>query len=399
MKISISNIGRTASMVSALQNEQSTLSKLSEQLSTQKRNTNLTDYTASEALNLINLQASATQKEAYINIITSVNNNLSIYDATLTDLENIATQAQSLANGNANYSAEIALNIGVQAANYLKSVTVDLNQNINGRYLFSGTRYTTPPVQDLSTLPAATLTTAAVASPLVPAYDTAATLYFSVSGQAITMNGTAGAGQEASMTVDGVTYTHTVLTTDTPTTIMTALGVQLTAAGVPYVQAGPTITIGGGHTIDDWDVETTSAASYVTDHAKIDNGYTIDYGITSNNEAFQKLVAGLRYLQTAGSATDAATYQANMTQAASLLGDALTSMQTLHTTVANNMGVMTTQKKMQETSIDNLANQVLDIQQVDITQVSAEITMLETLLQASYSATGGILKMSIISYL
>ncbi len=399
MKISISNIGRTASMVSALQNEQSTLSKLSEQLSTQKRNTNLTDYTASEALNLINLQASATQKEAYINIITSVNNNLSIYDATLTDLENIATQAQSLANGNANYSAEIALNIGVQAANYLKSVTVDLNQNINGRYLFSGTRYTTPPVQDLSTLPAATLTTAAVASPLVPAYDTAATLYFSVSGQAITMNGTAGAGQEASMTVDGVTYTHTVLTTDTPTTIMTALGVQLTAAGVPYVQAGPTITIGGGHTIDDWDVETTNAASYVTDHAKIDNGYTIDYGITSNNEAFQKLVAGLRYLQTAGSATDAATYQANMTQAASLLGDALTSMQTLHTTVANNMGVMTTQKKMQETSIDNLANQVLDIQQVDITRVSAEITMLETLLQASYSATGGILKMSIISYL
>jgi len=399
MKISISNIGRTASMVSALQNEQATLSKLSEQLSTQKRNTNLTDYTASEALNLINLQASATQKEAYMNIITSVNNNLSIYDSTLTDLENIATQAQSLANGNPNYTADLAMNMGVQATNYLKSVTVDLNQNINGRYIFSGTRYTTQPVQDLSSLPSATLSTSVVSDPLVPVYDSAATLYFSVSGQAITMNGAAGAGQEALMTVDGVTYSYTVLTTDTPTSIMTAFGVQLTAAGVPYVQAGATITIGGGHTIDDWTVETSSAASYVTDHAKIDAGYTIDYGLTSNNSAFQKLVSGLRYLQAAGNASDAATYQTNMAQAASLLGNALTAMQTMHTTVANNMGVMTTQKEMQEKSIDNLANQVFDIQQVDITQVSAEITMLETLLQASYSATGGILKLSIISYL
>ncbi len=399
MKVSISNIGRTASMVSALQAEQSTLTKLSEQLASQKRNTDLTDYTASEAMSLVNLQASATQKEAYLNIISSVSNNLSIYDTTLTDLENIATQAQSLANGNPNYSADIALNVSVQATNYLKSVSVDLNQNINNRYLFSGARYTTQPVQDLSQLPAATLSSTLVTAPTVPVYDVAASLYFSVAGQAITMNGAVGTGQTASMTVNGATYTHAVLPADTPATIMADFSAQLTAAGVAHTLAGPTITVGAGSTINAWGVPTTNAASYVEDHAKVDTGYTVDYGITSNESSFQELIAGLRYLQAAGNATDAATYQANMSQAASLLTSALSHMQTLHTTIANNISIMDTQKKAQANSLNSLADQVYDIQQVDITQVSAEITALEALLQASYSATGGILKLSIISYL
>ena len=66
---------------------------------------------------------------------------LSIYDTTLTDLEEIASQAQSLANNNPTYGEDIALNVGTQTTSYLKSVTVDLNQEINGRYLYSGSRY------------------------------------------------------------------------------------------------------------------------------------------------------------------------------------------------------------------------------------------------------------------
>ncbi len=396
---SISNLGRTASMASALQAEMSTLTKLSEQLSTQKKHTNLTDYTASEALTLINLQASATQREAYLNIITTVNNNLSIYDTTLTDLESIAMQAQSLANGNPNYTANIAMNIGVQATNYLKSVSVDLNQNINGRYIYSGTRYTTQPVQDLSQLPAATLSTTTVTNPAVPVYDTSATLYMSVAGQAITINGSAGTGQVATMTINGVDYTHSVLATDTPTTIATAFGTQLTAAGIPYVQTGATLTIGAGNTINGTGVATSNAASYVTDHARVDTGHDISYGITSNDPAFQKLIAGLRYLQAAGNATDETAYKTHMTQASSLLSEALNDLQVMHTTIANNIGIMSTLKKAQEKAIGTLADQVFNIQEINVTQVSAEITSMETMLQASYAATGGILKLSIVNYL
>ena len=74
-------------------------------------------------------------------------------------------------------------------------------------------------------------------------------------------------------------------------------------------------------------------------------------------------------------------------------------MQNLHTIVANNINVMTTQKEAQKAALTTLTDRVSNIQQVDTTQVAAEITSLEAILQASYSATGSILKMSIVNYL
>jgi flagellin-like hook-associated protein FlgL len=240
-------------------------------------------------------------------------------------LEEIASQAQSLANNNPTYSADIALNVVTQTNSYLKSVSVDLNQSINGRYIYSGARYNTQPVQDLSILPDSTIP--------VPA--------------------------------------------DVPTTEP-----NLPSYDAEYV-----------------DASSTSTAAYATDRATIDTGYVVDYGVNSNNSAFQQLAAGLRYLQAAGNATDAATYKSYMTQASAMLASAVASLQTLHTSVANNMNTMTSQKEAQKTAISNLTEQVMDIQQVDTTQVSVEIVSLEALLQASYSATGSILKMSIVNYL
>jgi len=321
----VSNLSVIQSLTAALQQQKASLATLSEQLASSKKYSNLTDYTASEARTLINLQASATQKQAYINVITTVSTNLSVYDATLTDLEEITSQARSLANNNPTYSADVALNVVTQTNSYLKSVTVDLNQELNGRCLYAGSRYDIQPVQDLSTLPSSTIPDPAdvpTTDPALPSYDT------------------------------------------------------------EYV-----------------DSSSTSEAAYTTDRATIDSGYVVDYGMTSNNVAFQQLVAGLRYLQAAGNATDAATYSTYMNQASTMLASAMTSLQTLHTTIANNMNTMSSQKTAQEASISSLTDQVADIQQVDTTQVAVEITTLEALLQASYSATGSILNMSIVNYL
>jgi flagellin-like hook-associated protein FlgL len=60
---------------------------------------------------------------------------------------------------------------------------------------------------------------------------------------------------------------------------------------------------------------------------------------------------------------------------------------------------MTSQKEAQKAAISNLTDQVANIQQVDTTQLAVQITSLQALLQASYSATGSILKMSIVNYL
>jgi hypothetical protein len=320
---SISDLSRVASLTRVLQAEQATLTLLSTQLSSQKKHTNLTDYTASEARNLINLQATATQKQAYLSAISTVSTNLSVYDSTLTDLESLVAQAQTLANNNPSYSESIASNVYIQASNFLKSTTVDLNQDLNGRFLYSGSRYNVSPVQELSTLSETSLTATIHTDDLtLPSYDS--------------------------------------------------------------------------EWIDDG---STSQAAYTTDKAMVDTGYTLDYGITSNHPALQKMIAGLRYLQAAGNATDQAAYTANLQQAIILLGEALPALQTLHTSVANNINAAEQERDAIKTAISNLTTQVSNIQQVDVTQVSTEITMLETILQASYTVTGSLLKMSIVNFL
>jgi flagellar hook-associated protein 3 FlgL len=323
---SVSNLSITSALTSSLQTETSNLTQLTEQLSSGQEYTDLTDYDPSDARNLVNLQAEATQKNAFISVIGTVSNNLSIYDTTLSDLENVVTEAQSLSNNNPTYSADVATNVYTQATNYLESVTADLNQDVDGRYIFSGARYTTPPVQNLANLPTSTLsTTIYTDNQTLPSYDT---------------DYVAGASPPS-----------------------------------------------------------TSTAAYTTDSATVDTGYTVDYGITSNDPSFQEMVAGLRYLQAAGSSTDSADYKTNMEQASTLLSSALSNIENVHTTVADNIDIISSEKTAQQTAISNLTNQVDNIQQVDVTQVSTEITALETTLQASYSVTGSILKMSIVSYL
>ena len=393
---SVSNLSVKSSMTSALQSEQTTLTQLTAQLSSQKQHTNLTDYSASDARNLINLQSTATQKEAYISVINTISSNLAVYDTTLTDLETIAAQAQSLANNSPTYSTDIASNVATQTTNFLRSVTVDLNQEVNGRFIYAGSRYTTPPAQDLSTLPTSTLSSTMLTDNLtVPTYDAASTLNLSTSGQAITVGGTVGNGQTASVTVNGTAYTYNVQATDTPTLVAAGLAALIPGAS----NAGAVLNIQAGDVINAAAVSTTNAAAYSADQAVVDTGYTVHYGITSNDQTIQKLVAGLRFLQAAGNSSDAATYKAYMAQATSLLSSAVTALQSLHTGVANNINIMTSEKEAQKTAISNLTDQVANIQQIDVTQVSTEITSLETILQASYSATGSILKLSITSYL
>ncbi|MDR3423572.1 MAG: flagellin [Alphaproteobacteria bacterium] len=411
----VSSLGLQNALTSTLQSEQSTLTQLTAQLSSEQKYQDLTDYTPGDARNLINLQATATQRQAYVSVITTVSNNLSVYDTTLTDLETIASQAQSLANNNPTYSAQTAPNIAAQATSFLNAVTVDLNQDVNGRYIYSGSRYTTAPVQDLAALSTSTLSSSIVSDgQTVPSYDSSS-LDLTAGGAAgtVTVSGSVGGyatAQTATITLGaspGTPYTFTLSSADTTTSAAASdLAAQISAIGGGVYTAtasGSTITVtdAGGNPVNVGSATTTTTASdaYATDQATIDSGYTVNYGITSNDPSFQKLIAGLRYMQAAGNATDSATYKADMAQASTLLTSAISGLQAVHTNVANNINTMTTEKTSQNTALSNLTDQVDNIQQVDVTQVSAEITSLETILQASYMVTGDILKMSIVSYL
>jgi flagellar hook-associated protein 3 FlgL len=342
----VSNLSSQQILTSQLATEQSKLSTLAQQLATGKKYTDLTDYTPSDALNLINLQSSATQSNAYVDVMTTVQSRLSGYDTTMTDLESIVSQAQTLAAGNPNYNASTAGSLQSEATNFLKSVTVDLNQQIGGRYIYSGSRYTTPPVTDLSTLTGSASTTVYGDNASLPSYDSqysATAITTTTSGQTVTVGGAAAANESASVTVNGKTYTYAVAATDTPTSIAAGLA-TLVVADIPGTTAtNGVLTVGATGTIDNATSANTNTGAYAQDTASIGASYTIQYGVTADNPAFQQLIQGLRYLSQAGASTDNTTYQANMTQAETLLTSALNGITGLHAAVAGNINTLTQQ--------------------------------------------------------
>ena len=401
---SISNLSQTQLLVAELNSQSSNLNALSGQLASNQQYSNLTDYNPTDALNLMNLQSGTTQKQAYLSVISTTQTRLSGYDTTMTDMESIISQASALVDGSQNYSATTASSIAVTAQNYLKSVELDLNQQVGGRYIYAGSRYTTQPVTDLTSLtntPSATTTL----GPALPVYDTAyaaSNLTFTtVPASSVTIGGTTTtpASQNVSVVVGGSTYTYAATSTDTPATIAAGIVSVLNTAGVSAsVTGGDTVTLASG-TITSASATATSSDAYALDSATVDSGYSVQYGVTSDAPAFQQLISGLQFLAAAGNSTDATTYATNLSQAGTLLTSALTGVQALHTGVADNINILTSETTSQNTQITNLTNQLDDIQSVNVTQVSAEITALQTTLEASYTVTGDLEKLSLAQYL
>ena len=319
---SISSIGVLFSSTSVLLSEQSNLSSLSTQLASHKKYTSLTEYTTADTGRLLNFQSAITQKQGYINSMQTVSSRLDIYDSTLTDLEKIAQDANTLSSTNQNYDPTKLSSLQAQITSYLSQVGGDLNQKLGDRYLFSGTRYNTKPVTDLTALLATAPSATPVSNPALPDYD------------------------------------------------------------ANYVNSS-----------------STNANAYTQDTVTVDQGYNITYGITSTDPAFQKLISGLRFMYKATQDTTSAAYQSDMTTAAGLLANSLNSIQTIHASLANNQNTLTSETAKLNTSITSLKDQISNIQSSDLTEVSAEINLLQTQLSASYSATATVLQLSILKFL
>jgi flagellin-like hook-associated protein FlgL len=328
MTSSISTLGVQLLANSNLQNEQSNLSILNQQLASGQQNTNLTNYDPTSAHNLLNFQNSITQRQAYVSAMQNVNARLTVYNTTMNDMENIVQQAQTLAAQNQTLDNTTVSQLQATVQNYLKQATDDLNQEVGGRYIYAGSRYSTPPVTDLSTLTnTPTVPFSPTTSPTLPVYDS-----------------------------------------------------QYAPSASPPV--------------------TTSAAAFAKDSVTIDQNYSVTYGVTSNDPAFQQMVAGLQLInQATQPGVSAATYQANMANANTLLTTALNSLQGVNAAVAGNINTISQETTAQNTDITNLQNQISNISQVNVTQVGTEINLLQTQLQASYSATGSLLQESILKYL
>lgn len=321
---SVSTLGMQLLTTGNLQTGQTSISFLAQQLATGKKFVNLTDYAPSTAHNLMDFQNAVTLRQSYIASMQTLDTRLQLYDRTMNDIERIAAQAKSLASTNQSLDPGKIDQLRSQVQSYLKQLTDDINQQVGGRYIYAGTRYSTKPVIDLSTLTGApTWPFTATDSPTLPSYDSE--------------------------------Y-------DPPTT-------------------------------------TDNAAAFAIDVATIGPSFTLSYGVTSSADGFQELIAGLQFLNDAMNQTDPDDYHTGVTRAATLLGGALPKIQGLHSGVANNINTLKSQMDIQNSDITSLQNQITDMQKVDLTEVGARITLMQTQLQASFSATATISRLTILSYL
>jgi flagellar hook-associated protein 3 FlgL len=327
MTNSISSLSIQLKSISSLQSQQSVLAKLGEQLASGAKHNDLTDYDPNVAHNLLNFQNSVTQKQAYLASMTNVQTRLTLYDQTLGDIEKIAANAGSLASSNQNLDPSKVSQLQAQAQTFLQQLTDDLNQQVGGRYLFAGTRYSTQPVQDLTTVSG------------IPTYP-------------LTL----------------------VQSSDTP-------------ANLPTYDS-------------QYSASTLSTTAWVKDSVTVDDSFSVQYGVISNDPAFQKIIAGLQFFNAATQpGVDATTYQTYMTQASTLIKTALGDIQGLHAGVADNQNILKSSTTTQNNNITSLQSLISNFQRVDLTEVGTKISILQTQLEASFAATAALVKNSILKYL
>ncbi len=450
MTFSISTLATQLFTTANLQSQQANLNTLNEQLASGKQHDSLTDYAPVDAHNLMDFQNAITQRQAYLSNMQTVSTRLQTYDATMTDMENITQQAQSLASQNQSLDPSKIANIQALTQSYLQQMQDDLNQQVSGRYIYAGSRYSTPPVGNLTTLGPPTVPFTPATSPTLPDYDTdytasgsltingAPTGTFKIGNTSISWSDLE-AGSVTSVNVNGTPTAVTVtgLATGgslTPTQLASNLqlainqigsqvsppitdfsgltasntGAQVTvsfnggsAATITPDNGGASGEITWGDSTDGTSAETfnSNAGAYAQDSVTVDTGYNVQYGVTSNDPGFQKVIAGLRLMNSAAQLTDPTAYSTAMSQANALLTSGLQNIQSTHTNVAGNINIMTQATATQNTDISNLQTQIGNIQQVDMTQIGTEITLLQTQLSASYSATASLIQESILKYL
>jgi flagellin-like hook-associated protein FlgL len=188
---SISTLGLQMINAANLTAGQATMAKLTQQLATGKVATNLSDYSDIQAQNLVSLTNSITQQQGFQAVATTITPRLTVYDQALTGIENVAEEAGSAVESSTVYNSTQNSSLATQIQGYLSQVGYYLNQQVDGRYIFAGSRYTTAPVGDLTTLP--TLQDNANASATVQTDClTLTSQYSGTSGNGISMTLSAG---------------------------------------------------------------------------------------------------------------------------------------------------------------------------------------------------------------
>ena len=331
----ISSTGYFTSITNIFSNSENSINTLSAQLNSGKISTSLEGYGAS-ASTILNLTDSVNETQAFITNGTQVNTVLTAYDTTLTQLGSDASQLNTALTQLSPSNPTSITTLQSLIKGLMVDVGATLNAQVGDRFLYSGTRFNTQPVTDLTQLPLPTTPT-----PFAPVVPNTTAL--------------------PSPPNPPGTFNSPLPTYDTQS-----------PATDPNNQA------------------------YATQTANVSANATVTYGITSNDPTFQALVYALQEAQ-AGTSATGATQQQFFSNAISAVQTAVSGIQNLQQQNDNAEVVIKDQQTVQKQTIDNLQNQLGNLQDVDSTTVATELTSVENQLQASFKVTSSFLNLSILS--
>jgi flagellin-like hook-associated protein FlgL len=140
-----------------------------------------------------------------------------------------------------------------------------------------------------------------------------------------------------------------------------------------------------------------NAKAWDTSRVTADDGYSIEYGLTSTDPAFQTMVQAMRMIRVA--ASNPGKYQEYVSQARDLMAKAQQQVRSVHAKVASDLATLSTQKDLHKSAMDAATSQVAGIEGIDETEVAARLRSAMSAQEAAYTVIGQQKKLSLLNYL
>jgi flagellar hook-associated protein 3 FlgL len=334
------------SNISSIQDQ---LNTLQQQVSSGLKTDNYGGLGAQATLD-INLRNQVDRLDTYSTDITALQTRTGIVDQTLTAINDSAVNVRNVVIQNLN-SASGNTTIIQAAQQAIDDITNKLQANVDGRYLFAGTKTDQAPMLGSSTI-----------LPQV---------------QALIVNPASPPGPP------GVLQ-QTPTPSNIPAAIQTAVS-GFFATSSNYYAGGP---------------------AYPASH--IDDSVTVNTSITGDDPAFTQLLTGLYTLASLPQPVpDPATppslgqsdFNATVQSASSMISSALNGVQTLIAQNGTNQALLDTTQQNQQATLTLVKTQVDNIENVDMAEASTRVTQLQTQLQASYELTALLKDLTLTNFL
>jgi flagellin-like hook-associated protein FlgL len=129
----------------------------------------------------------------------------------------------------------------------------------------------------------------------------------------------------------------------------------------------------------------------------VDDDQTVTYGVTSNDQAFQKLAKALQMARIA--VDNPGDYEKLMGQARSAIGDARDTLRALQSRVILSETSLNAARENHQARLTDLTGEIGKIENADPTEVSAKLQAAMNGLQAGYTVAGRTAQLSLINFL